>query len=33
MGLNVDTNFDETLSSLGIIAQKNAKKVIDSIMR
>lgn len=33
MGVGVDTKFDETLHSLGIIAQKHAKKVIDSIMR
>ncbi|KAH9477954.1 Cell morphogenesis protein PAG1 [Psilocybe cubensis] len=33
MGPGVDPKFDETLHSLGIIAQKNAKKVIDSIMR
>ncbi|PPQ93567.1 hypothetical protein CVT25_005559 [Psilocybe cyanescens] len=33
MGPGVDTKFDETLHSLGVIAQKNAKKVIDSIMR
>jgi Cell morphogenesis N-terminal len=29
----VDRNFDEVLQSLAIIAQKNAKPVIDSIMR
>ncbi|KAF9561441.1 hypothetical protein CPC08DRAFT_817717 [Agrocybe pediades] len=33
MGPGVDTKFDETLHSLGIIAQKHTKKVIDSIMR
>jgi len=33
MGPGVDAKFDETLHSLGIIAQKHAKKVIDSIMR
>lgn len=33
MGPGVDSKFDETLHSLGIISQKNAKKVIDSIMR
>ena len=33
MGTKVDAKFDETLASLGIIGQKNAKKVIDSIMR
>ncbi|KDR72526.1 hypothetical protein GALMADRAFT_142849 [Galerina marginata CBS 339.88] len=33
MGPGVDSKFDDTLNSLGIIAQKHAKKVIDSIMR
>ncbi|KAF9480926.1 hypothetical protein BDN70DRAFT_992293 [Pholiota conissans] len=33
MGTGVDPKFDETLHSLGIIAQKHAKKVIDSVMR
>ncbi|KAF8156931.1 cell morphogenesis N-terminal-domain-containing protein [Crassisporium funariophilum] len=33
MASGVDTKFDETLHSLGIIAQKHAKKVIDSVMR
>ena len=33
MDTKVDAKFDETLASLGIIAQKNAKKVIGSIMR
>ncbi|KAF8962300.1 cell morphogenesis N-terminal-domain-containing protein [Flammula alnicola] len=33
MGPGVDPKFDETLHSLGIIAQKHAKKVIDSVMR
>jgi len=33
MGPGVDTKLDETLHSLGIIAQKHAKQVIDSIMR
>lgn len=33
MGEGIDSKFDEILHSLGIIAQKHAKKVIDSIMR
>ncbi|KAF8660761.1 hypothetical protein AX16_001555 [Volvariella volvacea WC 439] len=33
MGPNVDPKFDETLQSLGKIAQRHAKPVIDSIMR
>ncbi len=33
IGPGVDPKFDETLHSLGIIAQKHAKKVIDSVMR
>ncbi|KAJ3514095.1 hypothetical protein NLJ89_g2574 [Agrocybe chaxingu] len=33
MGPGVDSKFDETLHSLGVIAQKHAKQVIDSIMR
>jgi hypothetical protein len=33
MGAGIDVKFDETLHSLGIIAQKHAKKVIDSVMR
>ncbi|TFK41667.1 cell morphogenesis N-terminal-domain-containing protein [Crucibulum laeve] len=33
MGPGVDTKFDEVLQSLGKIAQKHAKPVIDSIMR
>ncbi|KAJ4488306.1 cell morphogenesis N-terminal-domain-containing protein [Lentinula aciculospora] len=33
MGLNVDPKLDETLLSLGQIAQKHTKAVIDSIMR
>ena len=33
MGPQVDAKFDETLNSLGIIAQKHAKKVIGSVMR
>ncbi|KAK2461035.1 hypothetical protein APHAL10511_006976 [Amanita phalloides] len=33
MGGGVDTKFDDILSSLGKIAQKHAKAVIDSIMR
>ncbi|KAF5351214.1 hypothetical protein D9756_008427 [Leucocoprinus leucothites] len=33
MGPGVDTKFDEILRSLGQIAQKHAKQVIDSIMR
>jgi hypothetical protein len=33
MGLDVDPKFDECLQSLGKIAQKHAKKVIDSVMR
>lgn len=33
MGPQIDAKFDETLNSLGIIAQKHAKKVIDSIRR
>ena len=33
MGSGVDEKFDETLRSLGIIAQKHAKQVIDSILR
>ena len=32
-GPGVDPTFDEVLTSLSIIAQKNAKPVIDSIMR
>lgn len=31
MGPGVDPKFDETLHSLGIIAQKHAKKVVDSV--
>jgi hypothetical protein len=33
MGPDVDPKFDETLLSLGKIAQKHAKAVVDSIMR
>lgn len=33
MAAGVNPKFDETLHSLGIIAQKHAKKVIDSVMR
>ncbi|KAF9525743.1 cell morphogenesis N-terminal-domain-containing protein [Crepidotus variabilis] len=33
IGPGVDSKFDETLQSLGIIAQKHAKQVIDSILR
>lgn len=33
MASGVDVKFDETLNSLGIIAQKSAKPVLDSIMR
>jgi hypothetical protein len=33
MGPGVDPKLDETLRSLGQIAQKHAKQVIDSIMR
>jgi hypothetical protein len=33
MGPEVDTTLDETLQSLGKIAQKHAKSVVDSIMR
>lgn len=33
MGTGVDPKFDETLQSLGKIAQKHAKPVVDSIMR
>lgn len=33
MAVGADPKFDETLHSLGIIAQKHAKKVIDSVMR
>lgn len=33
MGKGVDAKFDETLQSLGKIAQKHAKPVVDSIMR
>jgi hypothetical protein len=33
MGPGVDPKFDETLLALGIIAQKHAKKVIDSVRR
>ncbi|PPQ88691.1 hypothetical protein CVT26_004435, partial [Gymnopilus dilepis] len=33
IGPGLDPSFDSTLHSLGIIAQKHAKKVIDSIMR
>ncbi|KXN85574.1 Cell polarity protein mor2 [Leucoagaricus sp. SymC.cos] len=33
MGPGVDPKFDETLRSLGQIAQKHSKQVIDSIMR
>jgi len=33
MGPGTDVKFDETFHSLGIIAQKHAKKVIDSVMR
>jgi hypothetical protein len=32
-GLGVDATFDETLNSLGIISQRHAKQVIDSILR
>ncbi|KAL0958389.1 hypothetical protein HGRIS_000531 [Hohenbuehelia grisea] len=33
MGPTVDSKFDETLQSLGKIAQKQSKAVVDSIMR
>ncbi|RDB30372.1 Cell morphogenesis protein PAG1 [Hypsizygus marmoreus] len=33
IGAGVDPKFDETLKSLGKIAQKHAKPVVDSIMR
>ncbi|RXW17641.1 hypothetical protein EST38_g8213 [Candolleomyces aberdarensis] len=33
LGPGVDPNFDDTLNSLAIIAQKKAKPVIDSVMR
>jgi len=33
MGPQIDATFDETLNSLGIIAQKHAKMVINSILR
>lgn len=33
LGLGVDSIFDETLNSLGIISQRHAKQVIDSILR
>jgi hypothetical protein len=33
MGPGVDTQFDEFLNSLGKIAQKHSKQVVDSIMR
>lgn len=33
MGPGVDSKFDETLQSLGKIAQKHTKPVVDSIMR
>lgn len=33
MGIGVDPIFDETLQSLGKIAQKHSKPVVDSIMR
>jgi hypothetical protein len=33
MGPGLDNKFDETLHSLGIIAQKHAKQVIDSTLR
>ena len=33
MGPHIDANFDETLNSLGIIAQKHAGMVINSILR
>ncbi|KAH9933118.1 cell morphogenesis N-terminal-domain-containing protein [Epithele typhae] len=33
MGLGVDEKFDDILSSLGKIAQRHAKPVVDSIMR
>jgi hypothetical protein len=33
MGSGIDAKFDETLHSLGKIAQKHAKPVVDSVMR
>ena len=33
MGLGVDEKFDDILSSLGKVAQRHAKPVVDSIMR
>jgi hypothetical protein len=33
LGPGVDSTFDETLNSLGIISQRHAKQVIDSILR